>query len=45
MPKEISLSGLLNIGSHTDRTDASRSSAEVSGGTQPDSMWRSATLL
>ena len=37
MPKEISLSGLLKIGSHTVRIADSISSTRVSAGTQPDS--------
>ena len=38
LPKEISLRGLLKIGSHTDRIAFSNSSIEVSAGTHPDSI-------
>ena len=41
--KEISLSGLLNMGSHTVRTADSSSSTRVPLGTQPDSTCRAAT--
>ena len=36
-PNEMSLSGLLKIGSHTARTAASNSSTRVPAGTQPES--------
>ena len=43
VPKEISLSGLLKMGSHTVRIADSISSTREPSGTQPDSRCRVAT--